>query len=883
MRNLKRALSLAMASVMLLGMMVVGTSASYADVDSKDNIEAIEIMQAAGIMSGDPQGNFNPDQSVTRNEMAVVMVNLLGLNKDDFTAISIPFTDVPDWARNYVAACYANGIVAGTSATTYGGDETVTTAQASLMMLKALGYFKYQSDFGNNWQVATVSQAAKINLVKDITTGANAAMDRNNVAQLALNALKSNVVEPSGTPGTEIDTGDTSITIGNTVKYDPIVSSTYNYNYAASNTDDYRYQQLAEKLFGNDLRVNTNNQDNFGRPANRWTFKAKEVGAYAKEATVTYTDTVKSSQIYSDLGLGANKTASYTVDGTATGSFLIAKGNSTKTNTITNVGTGTSIEVYYDVDNDTVDIAFINTYVGTVSNVYPEADTPYITITGITGVSGDFEATGYAVDDVVLYTYDGNEIQSVAKAQKVEGVEVTAYTTDKVTAGGTTYTYNVKSVDDTALAVENSYDLYLDANGYVVYTELYEGSNDYAYVMQATNTPVSGITSDTWTVKLAFADGTVATVQTDYDLGNPQNTWVSYTVENGVYSIYPKTTDQGTGNFRIESGKSAITVDGATYYANDNTVLVVKEALSNNYKAYVGIKNFPTIERSGAAFSPADAAVQYGTGNIAKYVFVETASSDVSDSTNGIIYVIESSMSKQTTDSNGTYYTYNAVVDNTITTINVSTGYTGNGFTAGELAADAKLGSLSYNSKGLVTGATPYSLGTGESTVSNTGTERYKDGTIGLYNGSGYTRYTAAEDVKVYVISDDKFTESSFTAVGTDSDDTFYALLKDGQVKALFITKMNVATPVLSASISGGNTITVTVSNNSTAGTMALSCTVTGGATASVTDNVESAGTGTITLTGTTGTTGYVTVKVINTVPNVGSAYAEYVVSYTLP
>ena len=44
MRNLKRALSLALASVMLLGLMVVGTSASYTDVDSKDNLEAIEVL-----------------------------------------------------------------------------------------------------------------------------------------------------------------------------------------------------------------------------------------------------------------------------------------------------------------------------------------------------------------------------------------------------------------------------------------------------------------------------------------------------------------------------------------------------------------------------------------------------------------------------------------------------------------------------------------------------------------------------------------------------------------------------------------------------------------------------------------------------------------------
>ena len=41
MRNLKRALSLAVASVMLLGMMVVGTGASYKDVTSENNQEAI--------------------------------------------------------------------------------------------------------------------------------------------------------------------------------------------------------------------------------------------------------------------------------------------------------------------------------------------------------------------------------------------------------------------------------------------------------------------------------------------------------------------------------------------------------------------------------------------------------------------------------------------------------------------------------------------------------------------------------------------------------------------------------------------------------------------------------------------------------------------------
>ena len=77
MRNLKRALSLALASVMLLGMMVVGSSAaSYPDVDDNDNVEAIEVLNAVKVMIGD-HGSFNPDKAVNRHEMAVIMAKLV--------------------------------------------------------------------------------------------------------------------------------------------------------------------------------------------------------------------------------------------------------------------------------------------------------------------------------------------------------------------------------------------------------------------------------------------------------------------------------------------------------------------------------------------------------------------------------------------------------------------------------------------------------------------------------------------------------------------------------------------------------------------------------------------------------------------------------------
>ena len=137
MRNLKRALSLALASVMVLGLMVVGSGASYADVTSEENQEAIEVLQAVKVMVGDDEGNFNPDKNVTRNEMAVVMSNLLDLKVEDFNAADIPFTDVPSWAVSYVAACYADGITSGTSATTFSPDTVCTRAQIVTFLYRA--------------------------------------------------------------------------------------------------------------------------------------------------------------------------------------------------------------------------------------------------------------------------------------------------------------------------------------------------------------------------------------------------------------------------------------------------------------------------------------------------------------------------------------------------------------------------------------------------------------------------------------------------------------------------------------------------------------------------------------------------------------------------
>ena len=234
MRNLKRALSLALATVMTLGLMVVGTGAvGYDDVADTDNVEAIEVLQAVGIMTGDENGNFNPDNTVTRNEMAVVMTNLLGLKAGG----SHPFKDVPTWAAPYVAACYNNNIIAGVSATEFNGDANVTAVQAGLMVMKALGYFGYQGEFGDSWKLAVVKQANEIDLYAGINAYTDQDMTRNEIAKMVMNALETEVMVVREIGGIQVDGNGITVT----------EKPRYSYTYADNKSGKHYVRQRPEE------------------------------------------------------------------------------------------------------------------------------------------------------------------------------------------------------------------------------------------------------------------------------------------------------------------------------------------------------------------------------------------------------------------------------------------------------------------------------------------------------------------------------------------------------------------------------------------------------------------------------------------------------------
>ncbi|MBD7983777.1 S-layer homology domain-containing protein [Sporosarcina sp. Sa2YVA2] len=108
--------------------------------------DSIQKVQRSGIMDGDENGNFNPDASLTRVQMAKVIDLAFDLavksNKD--------FIDVPPthWGNEHVRALYSNGVTTG-----YEGyfkpNEKVTRAHYAVFIHRAL-------NLGNENQAAPV-------------------------------------------------------------------------------------------------------------------------------------------------------------------------------------------------------------------------------------------------------------------------------------------------------------------------------------------------------------------------------------------------------------------------------------------------------------------------------------------------------------------------------------------------------------------------------------------------------------------------------------------------------------------------------------------------------------------------------------------------------
>jgi len=98
------------------------------------------ILKEMNIFRGDGD-NLMLEKTPTRNEAAVMIVRLLGKEKEALEKkYEHPFQDVPEWASPYVGYMYQNKLTSGKSETEFGGSDPLSVRQYSIFMMRVLDY-----------------------------------------------------------------------------------------------------------------------------------------------------------------------------------------------------------------------------------------------------------------------------------------------------------------------------------------------------------------------------------------------------------------------------------------------------------------------------------------------------------------------------------------------------------------------------------------------------------------------------------------------------------------------------------------------------------------------------------------------------------------------
>ena len=284
MRNLKRALSLALAAVMVLGMMVIGAGAVSVDdfSDGADivNKEAVTVLASLNVINGKDDGSYDPTGIVTRAEMAKMICVVLNGGRDPQlgSVVADSYTDtVSHWAKAYIEYCTNLGIVAGRGDGTFAPNDTVTMAEAAKMLLVAIGYnADIEGYVGANWQINTDVKANQEDLYEGITaTNTSVDLTRDNAAQMVYNALECQMVKYEyvvTTDGSVVTTKPQVTTAGlgnvleekfNAVKVEAIVEGN---EYATVNSLNYASSEDKGETYLNVVSISNSKQVNSSVP-----------------------------------------------------------------------------------------------------------------------------------------------------------------------------------------------------------------------------------------------------------------------------------------------------------------------------------------------------------------------------------------------------------------------------------------------------------------------------------------------------------------------------------------------------------------------------------------------------------------------------------------
>ena len=466
MRNLKRALSLALAAIMLIGMMVVSASAaSYNNLTDKDEIvnkDAVSMLVSLGIIEGKPDGSYGPTENVDRAQMAKMLSVIMNKGVDNsalYQSVNSGLTDITShWAKGHINYCYTTGIIAGRGTGTFDPSATVTALEAAKMLLVAVGYDPAIEGFeGADWAINVSVRADEQGIFEGFTKDLSAPLNRDDAALLIYNALDVEMIQSYTTNNYPIVYSDHRTILSDkygVIKVEGVVTAN---EWAILDDDtDTALQEGKTRIYNPDGILSTTGntavaQDssanvktqvfNVSTPVD---MLGKAVTMYVKKTTILADSTVYGAPVVSDVNTvietGEKVTGGDSKDDDSLAALL--KG--------TGLATDKATEYYHNYEEvaiDSADVDDIMNVKGAALTVIDNDNDGYVnyvisvekSLTHVSGVSSKNETTtlyGLPGDDVI----DNEDIVTTATdLTKGDVVLVVQY-------GGRTYVEEPKTV-----------------------------------------------------------------------------------------------------------------------------------------------------------------------------------------------------------------------------------------------------------------------------------------------------------------------------------------------------------------------------------------------------------------------------------------------------
>ena len=522
--------------------------------DIKVDTEVVDTLVSLGVVNGYDDGSFKPNGTVTRAEMAKMIYVLRTGNSDAsaYNDDKTSFTDIGShWARGYIKYCQSLGIIAGKSNTKFVPNEKVSAQEAAKMLLVTLGYDAQKAGLvGTGWASKTNALADENGLLEDVNTSFTSACPRQYAAQLIYNTIFApTVVLRDGVYTNETYTGADNKTVGE--KYMGLKTSigTLNGVVKESNKDTYKLtltmttanQKDSDKYKGDYVSSFTKVAKDYSALTNRVVkvlFKASDevygvfvtddssvlngvVNDYAINGGKLKFDGTKYTILNQGVITGNDQEAKVTEDNTAT--------QKTITSYVTDATAATKaadVKTVLNDDDKVISMDVTKYMVGKVSYVGKDyVNVVYKAGFGVANFSGyskldkdscNSDVSGLKKDDYVIITNSKvNSKLDAVKADVVEGkITSTRDNKNDIRIDNNWYTSALASGDASKIALSNTVTVVIKS-GYVVYVDDYKiGSTDVALMIEAAQSAGVG---KKWQADLLFADGTRKTVDIDED------------------------------------------------------------------------------------------------------------------------------------------------------------------------------------------------------------------------------------------------------------------------------------------------------------------------------------------------------------------------------